>query len=47
MCGFTSLYGFVSVIEITTGYCVDFVVLSKHRRVCENSDENQPTPEHD
>ena len=45
--GFTSLYGFVSVIESTTGYCVDFVVLSKHCRVCENSDENQPTPEHD
>ena len=26
---FTAMYGFVSVIEIMTGLCVDFVVLSK------------------
>lgn len=26
--GFTSMYGFVSVIELTTGICVDFVLQS-------------------
>lgn len=43
--GFTSQYGFVSVIEMTTGMCVDFVVLSKWCRVCESHSSDNP-PEH-
>lgn len=35
-CGFISMYGFVSVIELTTSICVDFVLLSKYCKVCEN-----------
>ena len=44
---FTAAYGFVSVIEVTTGYCVDFVVLSKYCKTCENSDNNHSAPEHE
>lgn len=44
--GFTSVYGFVSVIEHTTGWCIDFVTLSKWCLSCEKFGENAP-PNHD
>ncbi|KAK4316638.1 hypothetical protein Pmani_012217 [Petrolisthes manimaculis] len=45
--GFTSMYGFVSVIELTTGICVDFVLLSKYCKVCDNLGAGQQAPQHD
>ena len=35
--GHTSIYGFVSVIEMTTGLVIDFVVLSKWCKICSMS----------
>ena len=43
-CGFTAMYGFVSVIEITSGLCVDFVVLSKWCKTCTNKEKDNVPP---
>ena len=39
--GFTAKYGFISVIEMSTGYCVDFVVLSKYCKTCSGITDGQ------
>ncbi|KAK4312826.1 hypothetical protein Pmani_015837 [Petrolisthes manimaculis] len=44
--GFTANYGFVSVIEVSTGYCVDFVVLSKWCKTCVGISGGQ-VPDHE
>lgn len=45
--GFTSMYGFVSVIEVTTGWVIDFVVLSKYCKVCSMSGRGKTPPDHE
>lgn len=44
--GFTANYGFVSVIDVSTGYCVDSVVLSKWCKTCFGISDGQ-VPDHE
>ncbi|MPD06632.1 hypothetical protein E2C01_102456 [Portunus trituberculatus] len=41
------MYGFVSVIEETTGLCIDFVVLSKWCKTCENVTDGEDVLVHE
>lgn len=45
--GFTSMYAFVSVIEMTTGWVIDFVMLSKWCKVCAMSRKEARPPVHE